>query len=294
MKHLPFGLRTLKTALSVALSVFLARLFTAEADGMFYAALGGLVAMDTTLSRSLRQGLTQFFGVFLGTMVGYWTHFFLPQIPFWSVGLGVLLLILLCNCAKISYSISLACIVFLSACSFGADGLLSDAFQRLIYTALGLGVALLINVALRPYNNKNRILRLLRQLQSQFPDLLREILVEEHFPDTQKLIVLLRSIDAEIDLYHSQRYFHRKHDAEALVCGCRQLGERMVAELEVICGMDTFGDIASDNVGKLAALGIDVSHLPPRKCTRRDTIVMNYHLEKLLLAYEYLDNFLQE
>ena len=294
MKHLPFGLRTIKTALSVALSVLLVRLLSTESDAMFYAALGGLVAMDTTFRRSLKQGVTQFLGVLLGTGVGYFTHYLFPTIPFWTVGLGVLALILLCNGFKISYSISLSCIVFLSACSYGADDLLSDATLRIVYTAVGLGVALLINTCFRPYNNKGRIIRLLKELQDQFPPLLEQVVVREHFPDTQQLILLLRKIDNEIDLYQSQHFFHRNHDAEALVCGCRQLGERMVAELEVICGMDTMGDLASDNAEKLENLGIPVCHLKPRKCTRRDTIVMNYHLEKLLLAYEYLEAFLNE
>ena len=294
MKHLPFGLRTVKTAISVALSVLLVRLLSTEADAMFYAALGGLVAMDTTFRRSLQQGLTQFLGVLLGTSIGYFTHYFFPTIPFWTVGLGVLVLILLCNGFKISYSISLSCIVFLSACSYGADDLLADATLRIVYTAVGLGVALVINTCFRPYNNKNRIIRLLKELLNQFPPLLEQVVIREHFPDTQHLIVLLRKIDNEIDLYRSQHYFHRKQDAEALVCGCRQLGERMVAELEVICGMDTLGDLASDNAEKLRALGIPISDLAPRKCTRRDTIVMNYHLEKLLLAYEYLETFLTE
>ena len=293
MNHLPFGPRTLKTALSVALSVLIARFFSPENDAMFYAALGGLIAMDTTFRRSLQQGITQFFGVVLGTTVGYFAHAFLPTIPFWSVGLGVLILILLCIQLKVSYSITLSCIVFLSACSYGSDNLLHDALGRIIYTALGLAVALLINICIRPYNNKNRIIRLLNELRGKFPALLESIIIFERFPDTQPLIDLLRQIDNEIALYQSQRFFHRKHDAEALLCGCRQLSERMVAELEVICGMDTLGDLASDNAEKMEALGISTENLPPRKCTRRDTIVMNYHLEKLLLAYEYLEGFLQ-
>lgn len=294
MLQLPFGLRTLKTALSVALSILVVRLFSPENDAMFYAALGGLVAMDTTFRRSLQQGLTQFLGVLLGTTVGYLTNHFLPNIPFWSVGLGVLILILLCNGMKISYSITLSCIVFLSACSYDSENLLHDAFIRIVYTALGLAVALLINISLRPYNNKSRIIRLLTDLLRKFPPLLESIVIQERFPDTQPLIDLLRQIDAEIALYQSQRFFHRKQDAEALVCACRQLGERMVAELEVICGMDSLGDLASDNAAKLEALGISTEGLTPRKCTRRDTIVMNYHLEKLLLAYEYLETFLKE
>ncbi len=294
MIQLPFGLRTLKTAISVTLSVLLVRLLSQEDDAMFYAALGGLVAMDTTFRRSLQQGLIQFLGVFLGTAVGYFAHAFLPAIPFWSVGLGVLLLILLCNGLKISHSISMCCIVFLSACSYGSDNLLHDALVRIIYTSLGLSIALVINISVRPYNNKSRIIRLLTELQSKFPALLESIIIQERFPETQPLIDLLRQIDSEIALYQSQRFFHRKQDAEALVCGCRQLGERMVAELEVICGMDTLGDLASDNAAKLEALGISTESLTPRKCTRRDTIVMNYHLEKLLLAYDYLETFLKE
>ncbi|MBR6826229.1 MAG: FUSC family protein [Oscillospiraceae bacterium] len=294
MKHLPFGLRTVKTAASVALSVLLVRFFSGEADAMFYAALGGLVAMDTTFHRSVKQGLTQFLGVVMGTAAGHVAHLFQPPIPFWVIGAGILLLILLCNGFKISYSISLSCIVFLSACSYGSDNLLHDAFVRIVYTALGLGVALVINISFRPYNNKSRILKLLKELQKEFPALLEQIVVLERYPDTQHLIVLLRKIDSEIELYQSQRLFHRKNNAEALLCGCRQLGERMVAELEVLRGMDTPGDLASDNAEKLKALGIAVSDLAPRKCTRRDTIVMNYHLEKLLLAYEYLEDFLQE
>lgn len=294
MNHISPGLRTVKTALSVALSVLLVRFFSAENDAMFYAALGGLVAMDTTFHRSLQQGLIQFLGVLLGTAVGYLAHAFLPAIPFWSVGLGVLLLILLCNLLKISHSITLSCLVFLSACSYGSDNLLHDAFVRIVYTALGLAVALVINITLRPYNNKARIMRLLKELRGKFPPLLESIIIHERFPETQPLIDLLRQIDGEIALYQSQRFFHRKQNAEALVCGCRQLGERMVAELEVICGMDTLGDLASDNAAKLEAMGICTHDLLPRKCTRRDTIVMNYHLEKLLLAYDYLETFLEE
>ena len=294
MKHLPFGLRTVKTALSVTLAVFLVRFITNEPDGMFYAALGGMVAMDTTLSRSVRQGLTQFLGVCFGTLVAYAALSFFPTMPAWIVGLGILLLILLCNGLKFSYTISLSCIVFLSACIYTTDDLLRDAAHRISYTAIGLAIALAINVTVRPYNNKNRICTLLRRLQTMVPPALESIVICERFPDVQPMVELLRQIDNELALYHSQHWFHRKHDAEALLQGCGQLAERMVQELEAICGMDTLGDLASDNAQSLQSLGIKIPTLAPRKCTRRDTIVMNYHLETLLTAYAYLDTLLSE
>lgn len=297
MKHLPFGLRTMKTALSVTLALIVVQLYTDSSDAMFYAALGALVAMDTTLNRSVQQSITQLLSVLFGTVVGYIVlYIFHASIPAWVVGLGILILILLCNTLKFSYTITLSGIVFLSACMYSSHSkdLLSDSALRLMNTTVGLLIALLVNVSIRPYNNKNRILSLMKKLCRQIPKDLQSIVVNERFPDIQPSIELLRQMDRELALYHAQRFFHRKNDEEALLNGCRQLAQRMVQELEAICGMDTLGDLASDNEMRLRNLKIDLPHngISNRKCTRRDTIVMNYHLDKLLTAYDYLNELM--
>lgn len=293
MKYLPFGLRTLKTAISVTVALLIVQLYTNNNDAMFYAALGALVAMDTTLDRSLHQSITQLLSVLFGTIVGYAVLFvFHTSIPAWSVGLGTLILILLCNQLKFSYTITLSSIVFLSACMYNSHSsdLLRDATLRVINTSVGLATALVVNIAIRPYNNKSRILFTLKKLRRQIPQDLERVIVHEHFVGNQPYISLIRAIERELAMYHAQRFFHRKNDDEALLSGCLQLAERMVQELEAICGMDTLGDLASDNEARLKHLGISIPEqgIGNRKCTRRDTIVMNYHLDKLLSAYDYL------
>ena len=57
-KHISLGTRVVKTAIAVSLSVFLIRFFTTDDLSVFYAGFGALIAMDTTFSNSLRQGLT--------------------------------------------------------------------------------------------------------------------------------------------------------------------------------------------------------------------------------------------
>ncbi len=297
MKYLPFGLRTLKTAISVTLALFIVRLYTDNNDAMFYAALGALVAMDTTLDRSLHQGITQLLSVLFGTVIGYIAlTIFHASIPAWFVGLGVLILILLCNQLRFPYTITLSCIVFLSACMYNShsNALLLDAALRIGNTSIGLATALLVNIALRPYNNKSRVLSHLKKLRKQIPADLESIIVRECFINNQIYIEHIRAIERELALYHAQRFFHRKNDEEALLAGCLQLAERMVQELEAICGMDCLGDLASDNESRLRALGIRIpeSGITDRKCTRRDTIVMNYHLDKLLSAYDYLEELM--
>lgn len=290
-RQLHLGLRTVKTALAVTLSVLLIRCFATEPLSVFYAAFGALIALETTFSKSLMQGLTQLIGVVCGTVIGYVTVLLFPDMtPAWLVGLGVLLLILLLNSFKLSFTASLACIIFLSACLTPTDNILRDSLCRLRDTAVGIGVAIVVNITVRPYNNKRHILALLRQLRDRIPPALESVVVYERFPEMQPFQELLRHIDRELELYHSQRFFHRRHDDEAWLCGCGQLAQRMVQELEVICGMDSPGDLATENAARMQELGLSIPEagVTGRKCTRHDTIVMNYHLEKLLAAYRYL------
>lgn len=295
-KHISLGTRVVKTAIAVTLSVFLIRFFTTDDLSVFYAGFGALIAMDTTFSNSLRQGLTQLIGVLAGTVMGYLSVLLFPSMtPAWMAGLGVLLLIVLCNALKLSFSASLSCIIFLSACLTPTDDIVRDSLFRLRDSSLGIGIALVVNALIRPYNNKKRILALLGRLRAQIPGDIEQIVVKEQFPDLQESVAILRQLDRELNLYHSQHFFHRKHDDEALLRGCYQLAQRMLQEMEAICGMDCLGDLAMESAAVMQELGMELPEagLPGRKCTRHDTIVMNYHLDKLLSAYQYLGELMK-
>ena len=295
-KHISLGTRVVKTAIAVTLSVFLIRFFATDDLSVFYAGFGALIAMDTTFSNSLRQGLTQLIGVLAGTVMGYLSVLLFPSMtPAWMAGLGVLLLIVLCNALKLSFSASLACIIFLSACLTPTEDIVRDSLFRLRDSSLGIGIALVVNALIRPYNNKKRILALLGRLRAQIPGDIEQIVVKEQFPDLQESVAILRQLDRELNLYHSQHFFHRKHDDEALLRGCYQLAQRMLQEMEAICGMDCLGDLAMENAAVMQELGMELPEagLPGRKCTRHDTIVMNYHLDKLLSAYQYLGELMK-
>lgn len=288
------GPRIVKTALAVALSVLLARLLTQEPLSLFYAAFGALIAMETTVSRALRQGLTQLVGVVCGTLLGYASVLlFPPPAPFWVIGLGVFLLLFLLNALRLNFSASLACVIFLSSCVIPTENVVDDSVRRLLCTAIGLATALAVNICIRPYNNRRRILSLLEQVRQSVPEAVGTLVVRECIPELQPFVELLRSLDRELELYHSQRFLRRRDD-EAVLSGCRQLAQRMVQELEVVCGMDSLGALSAENAGRLQALGIEIPSAAPRRRDPNDTVVMNYHLEKLLTAYDYLGELLNE
>ena len=296
-KNLPIGLRTVKTALAVTLAVLLVRLYSDNNDSIFYAAMGAAVGMDITVTKSLRQGLTQLISVFCGTIMGFLSLQFFPTMPALVVGLGVLLLIIICNALKINFSISLSCIIFLSAAltSSPEDNLWMDAVLRMRNTTVGVLIALLVNVTIHPYNNKSRIIAMLRAHQRRIIHLLDAIVLRGDAPDLQPAVELLWQMDAELKLYHAQRLFHKNKDDEALLRGCRQLCGRMLQELEVISGMDCLGTLSGENAALLQALGLSLPEEDqPGNGTEQDTTVMNYHIGKLLAANRYMDELLSQ
>lgn len=294
--HKPFGLRTVKTAVAVTLAVLFSHYFSSVSP--MYAALGAMVAMDRTFSDSLKSCLTQLVGVICGGLFGYLLTLAAPVPEAWMIGLGVLLIIVICNYLKMPFTVSLSCIVFISICVTPTDNILRDTLYRLRDTAIGLVIALIVNVTIQPYNNTRRILSLFRQLTALVPDLVRASVLEEQYPDLRPLDHLLYSLDKELRVFQRQRFFRKKHLKydTAYFDGCRQLAARIHQELGAICCMDTFGNIGVANTERLAELGIRLppEGLPKRKCTRHDTIVMNYHLEKLLDARKYLLEFVTE
>ena len=67
----------------------------------------------------------------------------------------------------------------------------------------------------------------------------------------------------------------------------------MVQELEVVCGMDSLGELSEENAERLKSLGVVPPAAALRRCDPSDTIVMNYHLEKLLTACNYLTSLME-
>lgn len=290
------GLRTIKTALSVTLAVLIVRLYTDNNNSVFYAAMGAAVGMDITVTKSLRQGLTQLVSVFCGTIMGFLSLQFFPTMPALVVGSGVLLLIIICNALKINFSISLSCIIFLSAAltSSPEDDLWMNALLRMRNTTVGVLIALLVNITIRPYNNRSRIISMLRETQRLIIHRLETIVLSGGDPDLQPAVGLLQQMDAELKLYHAQRLFHKNRDEEAIFRSCRQLCGRMLQELEIISGMDNLGCLSEENAARMRALGLTLSALglPGGGGTPQDTAVMNYHIEKLLAANLHMDELL--
>ena len=81
------------------------------------------------------------------------------------MALGVLCVISLCIGLKLNFAIPLASIVFADVCLYTGGDSIVYGFHRFTDTLVGLVVALLVNVVIRPYNNRQKIINTMDEIQ---------------------------------------------------------------------------------------------------------------------------------
>lgn len=292
--HLHVGLRTIKTALAVTIALMLTELY--GANGPIFAGIGAILAITHTFRDSLREALTQFAGILVGGVIGVVLVLTFPHTPPWAIGLGIVACIVICNLLKITFVSTTACIIVLSAC-VGSDGnLLQSMLFRLLNTSVGMSVGILVNMTIRPYNNRPKIMQLLWEITDSIPGHLDACVFHGRYSDLASYEMLLHRLNKELAIFSRQRPFRKADLAReaAFLSGCVQLATRMYQELGAIGCMDSFGIPSDGNLERLGKLDLEVPADFARNCSLQDSIVTNYHLEKLLDAREALLSLLQE
>lgn len=284
------GLRTIKTALAVMLALAVAELLGSAMP--IFSAIGAISAMSRTLGDALTACLTQLAGCVTGCVIGC---LFLLMFPFESpllIGLGIVLVILLGLRLHLEFAIPLSCIVFVSICLYDAGSPFFYSAARFGDTSIGLLIALAVNMLIKPYNNRAQIANMLTHFVQAFPDYLRERVLLGHYPDLAPLRRSLRRLEDEIALYERQTFPNKKvrHEVGIYLRGCQQLAERMADELDALCMMDSPGVPDAAHVARLAGMGITADGVMTREsgARREEDIVLGYHLDNLLNAFDYL------
>ncbi|MCI8526549.1 MAG: hypothetical protein HFF17_11700 [Oscillospiraceae bacterium] len=286
--HLHIGLRVFKTALAVTISLWIAQ--GMQAYSPIFAGLGAMIGMGRTLRDALRDARTQVVGLLLGALVSVGLLLIDPAPPVWLTGLGMLAIMALCSALRLYYALSLASVIVLSVCvSTSGDAIAALGF-RLLDTAVGLAVGLAVNMLIRPYNNRRQIEELLYDIADCVPSALEQRILRDLYPDLSRCEKLLQTAGTELEIYRCQYFRRRAAHARnvAHLEGLAQLAERIHQNLGVIAAMEPVGVPTAENRIRLRDLGLDVPAAFSRAPSETVDTVTNYHLEKVLDAYQYL------
>ncbi len=296
--HPPYriGLRTVKTGLAVIIALLLD---TQRPSAIpIFAAIGAIVVMSRTLSDAITAATTQLAGITCGALAGCLFTLLFPNDRYVAIGLGLILLIPICQPLRIGFAVPLTCIVFVSVCLYDpARGTpVAYAVNRFLDTSIGLAVGFAVNSVIKPYNNHALILRLFQEYLESYPPALSELLMQGHYPVLAPFETKMRRLHDEIRLFREQPFPNRRQrKAEAAYLeGCYQLAERMYLALSTLSGMDTLGVPCKRSCQRLCALGITLSAgEAPYPPLDENNTVFNYHLNTLLDARGFLIGLLQ-
>jgi len=289
------GLRTVKTALSVMLSLYIAALF---GELSIFPALASVSVMSRTFDEGLRECRNQAVGICVGGLFGCATAYLIPEPPIWVMGLGVMLIIFLCTSFHVGFSCSLSCAIFIVACMTDQSDVGRNVLIRLFHTAIGLGTGLAINYTIVPYNNSKKIYELLDELANMVPLLLECRFIHGHNPDLKQMDALLEHLDYEMAIYRHQRFLKKRFHRDIFnhLSGCLLLADEIHQELKSLCSINSIGLPDPDQRTQLQCMGLSFPETSPASdaSTEEERIVSGYHLNKLLAARTTLVRMLQE
>ena len=293
----PVGLRTVKTAVAVLLSMLLVDQLGTTSSKLIFAMLGALAAVQPTFNESLESCLTQIVGVFLGGVAG-WLLMLTGLGPVVASFIGIIFVLILYNGLKIRYSAGLACIIVVCICVDGEARPLAYALTRIWDTAIGLAVGMAVNTFVFPYDNSRRIRNLIRSLDEDVLRFLEEIFDgDEVLPDPDSLSRKLRDIDDQLAIFSNQKLLlhlrRQKADLERYDM-CETRAQELTARLQILSLVGKPGRLTPENRERLRSCGADIrDERPLTDPTERDTVT-NYHIRQILRLREEILQILED
>ncbi|QUH27924.1 FUSC family protein [Vallitalea guaymasensis] len=138
------GSRNIKTAISVFICICIFQLLNRPYP--FYACIAAVICMKNSIQNSFVVGKNRMIGTTIGGVIGLILALVFGNYSI-VVGLGIVLVIYLCNLCKQSDSIVIACIVFIAIMT-NLKGTPSHiyAVNRVIDTFIGIIVSIIVNV----------------------------------------------------------------------------------------------------------------------------------------------------
>ncbi len=141
-------MRTIKTALAVSICILISRIF--PINNALYACISAIITMGSTVSNSYKSGVNRIKGTIVGAFVGLVMSLIAPG-NIILVGIGIVIIITICNYFKWDKSIAISCTVFcVIFISLNGRSPLEYSIYRTLDTIIGIVVSLVVNYTIAP------------------------------------------------------------------------------------------------------------------------------------------------
>lgn len=283
-EKIPIGMRTVKTALAVTVSLMIIEHYGASPAKVVFATIGAISAVGPTFTASLLACLTQICGVAVGALLGL-ALIFLKVPGIIGVGIGVVAIIAGYQTFKLKLVPVLPCLVLVNVCLNPEIQALPYSMGRLWDTAIGLAVGMLVNTLIFPYDNSRKIRQIMEGLDRDLIEMLEDLFDgDEHRPQAENLEKKLDTLEGQLVLFAEQRLLWRKRQKRELkrLSTCEDTARDLLVEVAALCSMDHLGRLNWENRQALRALGAQVAEESPGTAETESDVVANYHVSRVL------------
>ncbi len=290
-KKFHIGFRTLKTALAVIIAMIIVSAYGTTSSRLIFATLGAMAVMEPTLKNSIGSCLTQIFGVFFGAVAGV-LLMLTPINPLVATGIGIVLVITIYNLLHIRFSPTLPCLMVVIICTTPDIQPFTYAVGRLWDTAIGLGVGLIINALIFPYNNTRKIRTTAESFDKEIILFLENMFDgDNEYPDTEKMTKIIDDLARQLSIFSNQWLLLRlKRNRTRLEVFniCADKARQLVAQMEVLSRMEKLGKLNEENLNRLIENGALIRDVTVTTEMNENDIITNYHVSKILHLREDL------
>lgn len=294
--HLPIGMRTIKTAIAVTLSLVAVEYLGHSGAKIIFAVIGAIAAMENTLKSALRNCAAQIGGVVIGMVLAIIMRQF-PLSPEIAVCIGIVLTMALFVLFHWNQSPVLACLILVTICTDDTIVAHTYGLARIWDTAIGLGIGLAVNMLIMPYDNSKKIRRLVEKLDGDLIDFLEDMFDGDgHLPDADKMAGRGDELEIQLAIFADQRLFRRRRQRTLLtqLQLCQDTARELLVEVRTLRNMGCAGRLTERNRHRLQLLGANVPKLKGKCEFSTEEIVINYHVDRALSLRETLKSELEQ
>lgn len=293
MKPKKIGMRTIKTALAVSLAIFISQLLNLKSP--LFVGIAAIISMKSSVSESLTAGKSRMLGTIFGAMVAIVFSYIAPTNVL-SIGIGIIIIIYVCNLLGWTNAIQLSSMVFLViVLNYDEGSRLNYAIYRAADTLIGLIIGTLINYLVVPPDTyyekllKDSIIHMHYQIKKDLEDFFwnkEKISLEnlQAFLNTTKEEYKILNKEIKLKIRKSNSINSFKANLERTINSI----EAIYNHLAVIFNMDSIPSLDENNKKSLEKI-FEKELFEEEKTNSNEHIVYNYHVNKILEELETLD-----
>lgn len=274
------GMRNIKTAIAVFLCVITSNILKLEYT--FYAAIAAIITMQNSTISSFKVGKDRMMGTLAGASIGLVFALIQPNNAI-LCGLGVILLIYICNLLNLNSSIPIAGIVFMAIMvNLNGKSPILYSVNRIIDTFIGISVALLVNYLLVPYNNSDEIYKGCRGLYEKVSLIINQRICLGAKVDLDSLNEDISKLTEQLDINTTEfRIKNAEHEKMNKIKGQLELYTHIYEHFKIIQQIGYERNLNEENIEKLKSLNFaDFKHV--EYSNDELDIVYNYHISRIV------------